>query len=127
MHRSRLSTFVLDCKSPDLDRAAEFWGRALGRPWRPDADADPNYRVIESDADEPILLVQKVEHQSRIHLDIEADDLEAEARRLEALGARRVAFIKRWIVMEAPSGQRFCIVNPQRGPLDGKRRASEWP
>ncbi len=127
MHRSRLSTFVIDCQTPDLDRAAEFWGRALGRPWRPDADADPSYRVIDSDADEPILLVQKVEHQSRIHLDIEADDLEAEARRLEALGARRVAFIKRWIVMEAPTGQRFCIVNPQRGPLAGKKRTTDWP
>lgn len=127
MHRSRLSTFVIDCKTPDLDRAAEFWGRALGRPWRPDADTDPNYRVIESDADEPMLLVQKVEHDSRIHLDIEADDLEAEARRLEALGAKRIAFIKRWIVMEAPTGQRFCIVNPQRGALAAKKRTTQWP
>ena len=127
MHRSRLSTFVLDCKTSDLDDAAAFWSRALGRRARPDADGDPRYRVLDSDAEEPLLLVQAVEHESRIHLDIEADDLEAEARRLEALGARRVAFIKRWIVMEAPSGQRFCIVNPQRGPLDGKRRVTEWP
>ena len=28
--------------------------------------------------------------------------------------------------MEAPSGQRFCIVNPQRGPLAGKRGVNEW-
>ena len=48
-----------------------------------------------------------------MHLDIESDDLEAEARRLEALGARRVGPVKRWIVMEAPTGQRFCIVRPQ--------------
>ena len=126
MHRSRLSTFVLDCKVPDLDGAAEFWSRALGRKATPDADLDPNYRVLASGDEEPILLVQKVEHESRIHLDIEADDLEAEARRLEALGAKRIAFIKRWIVMEAPTGQRFCIVNPQRGPLAGKK-ANEWP
>ncbi len=126
MHRSRLSTFVLDCKVADLDGAADFWSRALGRAWRPDGDGDPNYRIIDSDGDEPLLLVQKVEHDSRIHLDIEADDLEAEARRLEALGARRIAFIKRWIVMEAPTGQRFCIVNPQRGPLAQKKRATEW-
>ena len=126
MHRSRLSTFVLDCKTPDLDRAAEFWSRALGRRWTPEPDGDPNYRVIDSGAEEPLLLVQKVEHESRIHLDIEADDLEAEARRLEALGARRIALVKRWIVMEAPTGQRFCIVNPQRGPL-AARRSNEWP
>src|SRR4051812_31317020 len=127
MHRSRLSTFVLDCKTPDLDAASEFWARALGRRWRPEEDGDPLYRRIESDDEEPLLLVQKVDHDSRIHLDIESDDLEAEARRLEALGARRVAAIKRWIVMEAPTGQRFCIVNPQRGPLAGKKRTTEWP
>ena len=126
MHRSRLSSFVLDCKTPDLERATEFWSRALGRRARPAADGDSNYRVLFSGDEEPILEVQLVEHDSRIHLDIEGDDLEAEARRLEALGARRVAFIKRWIVMEAPTGQRFCIINPQRGPL-AEKRANEWP
>ena len=73
------------------------------------------------------MFVQKVVHESRIHLDIETDDLEAEARRLEALGARRIAYVKRWIVMEAPTGQRFCILNPQRGPLAGKKNANVWP
>ena len=127
MHRSRLSTFVLDCKVPDLERATEFWSRALGRRATPDPDLDPNYRVLDGDAEEPLLLLQRVEHDSRIHLDIEADDLEAEAQRLEALGAKRIAFVRRWIVMEAPTGQRFCIVNPQRGPLAGKKRTNEWP
>ena len=57
--------------------------------------------------------VQKVAHPSRVHLDIESDDIEAEARRLEALGAKRIGKVKRWIVMEAPTGQRFCVVRPQ--------------
>jgi len=39
-------------------------------------------------------------------LDIETDDVEAEVKRLGALGARRVKQIKRWWVMEAPTGQR---------------------
>ena len=125
MHRSRLSTFVIDCDVGDVDRAAEFWSRALGRPVSAPADCDGDYRELASSAEEPLLLVQKVSHPSRIHLDIESDDLEAEVRRLEALGARRVQFVKRWWVMEAPTGQRFCIVNPQRGPLDG--RAPVWP
>ena len=43
------------------------------------------------------------------------------------LGARRVAYVKRWVVMEAPTGQRFCIVNAQRGPLAGKKNANVWP
>lgn len=126
MHRSRLSTFVIDCKTGDLDAAAEFWSRALGRAWQPSAEGDAKYRQLAGRDDEPLLLVQSVDHDSRIHLDIEADDKEAEVRRLEALGARVVERIKTWIVMEAPTGQRFCVVNPQRGPLDGKRDANEW-
>src|SRR3954470_12325394 len=126
MHRSRLSTFVIDCNAADVDDATRFWSQALGRAVVPDDGPDmENYRVLQAGHSEPILLVQKVGHESRIHLDIEADDLEAEARRLEALGARRVAFVKRWWVMEAPTGQRFCIVNPQRGPLPDD--SNQWP
>jgi predicted enzyme related to lactoylglutathione lyase len=125
MHRSRLSTFVIDCKVDDLETAAEFWSKALGRTVKPADPGDPDYREIAAEPTEPMLLLQRVGHESRIHLDIEADDLDAEAARLEALGAKKIAFVKRWWVMEAPTGQRFCIVNPQRGPLAGK--GNEWP
>jgi hypothetical protein len=124
MHRSRLSTFVFDCQVDDIDVAARFWSAALGRRVQPVSADSGAYRELESGTGEPILLLQKVDHPSRIHLDIEADDLEAEARRLEALGAKRIGFVKRWWVMEAPTGQRFCIVNPQRGPLAGQ--ANDW-
>ena len=125
MHRSRLSTFVIDCKVGDVDAAAEFWSQALGRAVKPADPGDASYRELAADPAEPMVLVQKVDHDSRIHLDIEADDLDAEAARLEALGAKRIAFVKRWWVMEAPTGQRFCIVNPQRGPIADK--GNEWP
>jgi hypothetical protein len=65
-----------------------------------------------------------VDHPSRVHIDIETDDLDAEVARLEKLGATRVAFIKRWWVMEAPTGQRFCVVRPQRP--DFPSGANEW-
>jgi predicted enzyme related to lactoylglutathione lyase len=123
MHKSRLSSFVIDCPG-DIEEAARFWSAALGRQAHVDKD-DPNYRQLDYDSDEPILLLQKVAHEGRVHLDIEADDLDAEAARLEALGAKKIAFVKRWWVMEAPTGQRFCIINPQRGPLE--KRANSWP
>ena len=125
MHRSRLSTFVIDCKKADIDAAAEFWSRALGRAWKPQPDNDPLYRELAISDEEPILLVQRVDHDSRIHLDIESDDLDAEVGRLEKLGARRIAFVKNWWVMEAPTGHRFCVIKPQRGPLAGKK-TNEW-
>jgi hypothetical protein len=125
MHHSRLSTFVIDCSGTSTEEAAKFWSAALGRPLEPASPDDPTYRELETKPTDPILLVQSVDHPGRIHLDIESDDLDAEVKRLEALGAKRVGFVKRWWVMEAPTGQRFCVVNPQRGPLKGK--ANEWP
>jgi len=46
-------------------------------------------------------------------------------RRLEALGARRVAQVHSWWVMEAPTGQRFCVVRSASADFDA--RANEWP
>lgn len=66
---------------------------------------------------QPLVFVQAVSHPSRVHLDIESDDVEAEVARLEKLGAKRVEKVKTWWVMQAPTGQRFCVVRPQRGPL----------
>lgn len=117
-HHSRLSTFVLDCKVDDLAPHAEFWSRALGKPVAAvDQDGDGKYAELRTDDDEPILLLQKVGHESRIHLDIETDDIEAEAARLEKLGAKKIEFRKRWWVMEAPSGHRFCVCRQQRDPF----------
>ncbi len=126
MHRSRLATFVIDCKVEDLGAATEFWSKALGRAVKP-PDDDPSYRELTTDDGEPTLLLQKVTHEGRIHLDIESDDLEAEVVRLEKLGAKRIRFLKRWWLMQAPTGQVFCVVNPQRGALAGKPNANEWP
>lgn len=126
-HRSRLAGFIIDCQGDDLAEAAGFWSAALGLPI---ADPDPGNRGRYAEfADAPGGLhveVQSVEHPSRVHLDIEADDIEAEVTRLEALGASRIAFVRaRWWVMEAPTGHRFCVV-----PLveDAKREApNRWP
>ncbi|MDR3389336.1 MAG: VOC family protein [Rudaea sp.] len=115
MHKSGVSAFVLDCKSDDLAQAAEFWSKALGRPVASaDQDGDGKYAELKTGANEPFILLQRVDHEPRIHLDIETDDLDAEVARLEALGATRIAFVKRWWVMQAPTGHRFCVVRKQR-------------
>jgi catechol 2,3-dioxygenase-like lactoylglutathione lyase family enzyme len=123
MHKSRLSTFVIDCRTSDVDRAARFWSAALGRDVQPPEADSPTYRELRTTKEEPTLLVQGVDHDSRVHIDIEADDQEAEVKRLEALGAKRIEFLKRWWVMEAPTGQRFCVVRLQRGPLGDSANA----
>lgn len=112
MHRSRLAGFIIDCQTNDLGGAAGFWSQALGLPLKGDASTDPGYRHLQNAQGDLYVEVQQVQHPSRVHLDIETDDIEAETRRLEALGAKRVAAVKTWMVMEAPTGQRFCIVRP---------------
>ena len=115
MHRSRISAYVFDCKVDDLAQATDFWSKALGRTVASaDQDGDGRYAELGTDKDEPFILLQRVDHAPRIHLDIETDDLDAEVARLEALGAKRIAFVKRWWVMQAPTGHRFCVVRKQR-------------
>jgi predicted enzyme related to lactoylglutathione lyase len=115
MHHSRLCAVLIDCNVDDLDEAARFWAEALGRPV--DA-AHPmsrgNYRMLETPPDEPIVEIQRVEHESRVHIDIETDDIPAAVARLEKLGAKAASQRERWVVMEAPTGQRFCVVRVQR-------------
>ena len=125
MHRSRLAGFIIDCETDDLEAAAGFWGKALGyKTSRTDDPEDQNYILLETGPNGMHVEVQQVQHPSRLHLDIEADDIEAEVARLEELGAKRVAQVKRWWVMEAPTGHRFCVVRPQRA--DFSVEANEW-
>jgi predicted enzyme related to lactoylglutathione lyase len=124
MHRSRLAGFIIDCQTDDLEAAGQFWSQALGLPLQGDAATDPVYRVLQNAPGDLHVEVQQVTHASRVHLDIESDDLEAEAQRLEALGAKRVSAVKSWIVMEAPTGQRFCIVRPHSANF--KTEANRW-
>ena len=116
MHRSKLAGFIIDCNTPDLDAATEFWSSALGLAVTGGGDA--GYRHLANGPGNLHVEVQQVTHPSRVHLDIESDDIDAEADRLERLGAKRIGFVKRWWVMEAPTGQRFCVVkmrHPERG------------
>lgn len=125
MHKSQLAGFIIDCQTDDLDAATAFWSGALGL--EAEADAAPgeeSYRWLETRPEEVHIEVQKVDHPSRVHLDIESDDIEAEVTRLEELGAVRIADIRSWVVMEAPTGQRFCVVTPQRSNFESN--ANTW-
>ena len=125
MHRSRLGGFIIDCQIKDLKAAARFWGDALGLNVRPSADPeDKNYVVFDTAPNDLDIEVQQVDHPSRVHLDIETDDIDAEVARLEKLGAKRVAKIKSWWVMEAPTGQRFCVVRVKRSEF--ATEANRW-
>lgn len=125
MHKSRLGTLVIDCLTDDLEKEADFWSAVFGfgiqRRYEP---GDENYILLEAPLTEPKMLLQKVDHPSRVHIDIETNDIEREVERLEGLGAKRLMKVRDWWVMEAPSGHRFCVVKPQRD--DFEKLANVW-
>jgi len=126
MHHSRLCSIIIDCNTYDLDAAAAFWSSALGRPINLEKSGNlEKYRALETPHGEIKCEVQIVYHPSRVHVDIETDDIDAEVVRLSRLGAKEVQRIKRWVVMEAPTGQKFCIVPPQLP--DFPKGANSWP
>ena len=126
MHKSRLCGFIIDCQTGNLPEAARFWSAALGMQERILAGAEgQKYRQLIDPHDDLHVEVQLVEHDSRVHLDIETDDIEAEVARLEALGAKRIGTVQSWCVMQAPTGQRFCVVKINSPRFDA--RANTWP
>ena len=122
MHRSRLAGFIVDCQEADLDEASRFWTEALGMKA---TGREAAYECLDASERDLHIEIQRVDHESRVHLDIESDDVDAEAARLEALGATRVGRRHTWWVMQAPTGQRFCVVRAKKS-LVGAAGARVW-
>ena len=128
MHKSRLSTVVIDCAEDEWEEGQAFWSRALGREPVPEDGPSPRYvnlRGRVGGEGGPYVLLQRVPAEERaVHLDVETDDVEAEVARLESLGARVKARISRHVVMTAPTGHPFCVVPRYRGDFD--HGAATW-
>jgi predicted enzyme related to lactoylglutathione lyase len=112
---------VLDCADPQ--RLAEFWAPALGYV---SLGMAGSYAVLLPDGRPgPKLLLQQVPEpkrtKNRMHLDIEAPDIEGEAVRLEGLGAQRIQeehvqeHGTTWILMTDPEGNEFCVCDGGTG------------
>lgn len=125
MHRSRINGILIDCNVDDIGEAARFWAEALGRPVNPHHPGTrEDYVMLEDRPDQISVQVQRVDHEGRVHIDIETDDIPAEVERLEKLGATIDKKLERWVVMRAPSGQRFCVVRVQRDGFE--RDSNSW-
>jgi hypothetical protein len=123
MHHSRLCTVIIDCQTTDLTSAAAFWSRALGHDAIVDSN-NPSYIALATRPGEVLCQLQAVTHESRVHLDLETDNPDAEVARLTVLGARELERHPTWIVMEAPTGQRFCVGRPKSA--DFPVNANRW-
>lgn len=112
----RIGSVVL--RVDDLERQARFWEEALGYERRPGDNADfvllrPRDGVGPNVSLDAVPAPMQV--PPRIHLDLYAEDQEAEVARLTALGASRVHWDRQpadadYVIMADPEGNRFCVV-----------------
>jgi Glyoxalase-like domain len=125
VHRSRLVSALVDVPTEVYERESAFWAAALGADPVVDAD-EPEYADLGEATPGFRVMIQRVDAPARVHLDVETDDVEAEVRRLEALGARRIEQNGTWWVMRDPAGLLFCVVRVQL-PEAFERSARRWP
>jgi catechol 2,3-dioxygenase-like lactoylglutathione lyase family enzyme len=108
----------------DVDRAAAFWGEALGYERRTDGFGGWAMVLVPPDGGAgPKIALQRsetpVQDHPRLHLDLHVTSVAeqaAEAERLVAIGAERVDWDSYpddpdFIVLADPDGNRLCIVD----------------
>jgi hypothetical protein len=111
----RRYTLLIDCEESGFRSGVRFWAEALGAPARHSGDPNDPFVELPAATGDVRVELQRVNAPGRYHLDLFAPDVDAEARRLEALGAQKVRREEAWWVMKAPTGHLFCII-PDSAP-----------
>ena len=112
-----IGTIVLGVK--DVASATDFWHAALGYvPREPGDDTWVTLVPASGSGAQLSLMLSETPTQEhpRIHLDLYADDQDAEVERLVSLGAKHVDWDlypedPDFIVLEDPDGNRFCVID----------------
>lgn len=110
---------VIDCA--DIGRSARFWTGALG--YVAQETAAGNYQtLLPADGQGVEILLQRTPDakrvKNRVHLDLRTRDLDAEVRRVTALGATLVTASpisedrSTWHILADPDGNEFCVLRP---------------
>src|SRR5690606_24187484 len=87
---------------------AKLWRVALGYPLPREPDVASNFIQLITPTGDVQVIIQRVHHEARAHLDIESDSIDSEVLRMEHLGATVSSCKNGWVVMQAPTGHRFC-------------------
>jgi hypothetical protein len=111
MHRSRLQAVIIDHGDQGCDAAVSFWGSALGR--EPAEAKAPAYYELGAFRQVDVVLQRTADHVTRMHVDIETDDIAAEVARLCRLGATVTEHVEDHVVLRDPGGAVFCVVPVQ--------------
>lgn len=125
---AKIGDIVFDATHPAS--LARFWAAALDgysvAPYDNEELARLRANGINGPEDDPSVLVEPATPgtprlfftlvpeakvvKNRVHLDLRADDISAEARRLVKLGATEVARLDGWITLADPEGNEFDVL-----------------
>jgi hypothetical protein len=125
MHRSRLSTLLIDVPSDRAADAIAFWSAALGVLASP-VPGEEQFTSLPGAVPGLATAIQAVDDGPRYHLDIETDDVAAETARLVALGA---VLLRRWLdcrILRAPGGHLLCVIPLHSDPGTFQRLSRAW-
>jgi hypothetical protein len=126
MHRSRIGGIFIDHPAESFEASRAFWAAATGRD---PEESDGPYSSLGTFKGDVVMVLQRLlddDTQPRVHLDVDTDDVEAEASRLEALGAKRLRSCEngRFWQMIDPGGLVFCVIPPHTSDFD--EQATRW-
>jgi hypothetical protein len=125
VHRSRLSTLLIDAPADQAAASAAFWSAALGVATH-HPPGEPQFSRLEDGVPGLVVSVQAVDAAPRYHVDIETDDVAAEVRRLTAEGAVEVSSWKNCHTLEVPGGHLLCVIPVHSDPATFARTAHAW-
>lgn len=126
MHRSRLSTLLIDTPLQEADASVAFWSDALGASTS-SPPGEPQYISLRGAMPDITLAVQRVEAEARYHVDIETDYVDAEVTRLQDLGAVAVSSWQGCRTLRAPGGHLLCVIPVHSDLEDFNRSSKVWP
>lgn len=127
MHRSRVYALLIDTPTSEAAQAAAFWAAALGATARP-LPSEKQFTTLHDAMPGLVVAVQAIDDDAaRFHLDIETDDVEAETRRLLALGAKEVSRWQECRILRVPGGQLMCVLPVETDRAVFEAEARTWP
>ena len=110
-----LSLAMITIDTADAEKLAGWWSEQLGGVI---TETNGGWYVLVKVESPPMLVsFQKVEDptpgKNKVHLDLTAEDLDAEVERLLGVGAslveRRGDESFRWVTLADPDGNQFCV------------------
>jgi hypothetical protein len=126
VHRSRISTLLIDTPHAEAAASVAFWSAATGVDARP-VPGEEQFTHLDDPVPGLVTAVQAVGEPGRYHLDMETDDVAAETQRLLALGAVEVGGWLDCRTLRAPGGHLMCVIPVHSDPAEFAARAHVWP